>query len=161
MRQEEASIARCICEILPSAAVYYDTLPDEGFVVPAVYFPAPEVMARSSTLSAWAARYSWYIKIFAATARQAHELADKVVDELMTARRLVPLVGADGGFTGRTVRIDDPSVRTLNDTPGAAQLTITWDCCRDYFEPESTKVENIIINVHPKQEGRNAEEKDA
>lgn len=157
MRQDEASIARRICEILPDAAVYYEKLPDAGFKIPAVYFPAPELTSRGDTLTGWAAKYSWHVKIFAATARKARELADKVVDVLMTARRIVPLFDDEGNPTGQTVRIDDPSVKAIDDSPGAAQLTITWDSCRDYYVPESTKVENIIINIHQKQEDENGE----
>lgn len=53
-----ASVIRFVLEASENPYPYYEEIP-EGFLVPAVYFPVPEVETDNDTLSTYKLTYVW------------------------------------------------------------------------------------------------------
>lgn len=126
-----------------SPTPYYEEVPQD-FLVPAIYFPIPEIDTRGETLNAYAMEYSWYIKFFHNTAAKAYELALRTITGLKASRNLVPLIGADGELTGKSLRIDDPMIKKLDN--GAVQLTVNWTSRRAYEALDSMKIQDFVVS---------------
>ncbi len=146
--QETASVARFILDVAEGHKDYFDALP-ERFYVPSAYFPPPEIETRGDTLTTYAMSITWFVKFFASTKRAAETAALKVLTELTRVRGLVPLLDEkDGKPTGKFMRVYDPAVRPIEDSPGAAQLTLRWTSHRPYDEPTGEKAAAVNIYTH-------------
>lgn len=66
LEQEIASVIRFILDSVPGITPYYWDIP-EGFVVPSVFFPQPELTPHGDTFASYAVEYDWYIRFFAST----------------------------------------------------------------------------------------------
>lgn len=121
---------------------YADTMP-EDFYVPCIYFPAVYADPQSSTLNEYAARKTIYAKVFASTRREAGELAEKIADGIMEKRRLIPLLEQDGTESGETFKVEPPVTSVIDD--GTAQIVLTYNLRKRFYEDESTGIHEIII----------------
>ena len=74
LEQEIASVIRFILDSVPGTTPYYWSIP-EGFVVPAVFFPQPELTPLGDTFASYAVGYDWYIQFFASTDEDAYASA--------------------------------------------------------------------------------------
>lgn len=59
LEQEIASVIRFILDSVPGITPYYWDIP-EGFVVPSVFFPQPELTPLGDTFASYAVEYDWY-----------------------------------------------------------------------------------------------------
>lgn len=149
LEQEIASIMKFTLEKAGNPAPYYNRVP-EGFLIPSVYFPVPEVTTRGETFRTYALEYMWFIKFFGLDERRAHELAFSVLTAIKARRNLIPLIDTKGQPTGRSFRLKDPELKRLDGTPGVAQITLTWDSRRPYDDPAVQKMMVYDIDMHSK-----------
>ncbi|MDR1692221.1 MAG: hypothetical protein LBR72_02595 [Oscillospiraceae bacterium] len=133
MEQEIASLIRFVLEASGNPAPYYDETP-EDFMVPAVFFPPPEITSSGDTLASYAFRYEWFIMFFHRDTPSAYGMAQSVLTALQDCRRVVPLYTEAGEFVGKKLRVRDPLIKKAEDAPGAVQLQISWDSRRPYGE---------------------------
>lgn len=157
LEQDMASIIKFVLENAGNPAPYYWNVP-ENFMIPAAFFPTPELETGGETFLTYYVDYVWYIKLFHKTSQGAYSLGFSVLSALKAARNLVPLIAEDGTVIDRSwVRIDDPSLKVLDD--GAAQLTISWRSRKPYSDtinrPE--KMTQYELTVHM-QSGRTVSE---
>lgn len=129
LEQEIASIMAFALQYADNPSPYYYDVP-ENFQYPAMYFPQPEIGTGGETMRTYAMRYSWYINIFCKTTEDAFALAWQVLTALKRKRNLVPLLNEDGSKAGGGLRLDDPSVKVVDN--GVAQLTLSWTSRRPY-----------------------------
>lgn len=137
LEQEIASIMAFALENADNPSPYYWNVP-EKFRYPAMYFPQPEIDTGGETMRTYSMRYSWYINIFCATTENAYALAWKVLTALKRKRNLVPLLNEDGSKSGRKLRLNDPSVKTIDN--GTAQLSLSWTSRRPYEYAEAQRM---------------------
>lgn len=149
LEQEIASIMRFVLDNAAGAAPYYDRLP-EGFMVPSIYFPAPEIETRGETFATYALDYAWYIKVFHVNARPAHELALSVLTAIKAARNFIPLIDSTGKQTGKGFRLKDPELKNLDGKPSAVQLALYWSSPRPYNDPAAQKMMVYDLDMHNK-----------
>lgn len=142
LEQEIASIIKFTLDAAGNPSPYYYDVP-EGFTVPAVYFPSPEISTRGETFRTYAMEYAWYIKFFGHTSEVAHELALRVLVALKRGRNLVPIIGEDGNPTGEKLRIDDPEIKGAD--RGATILKVYWISRKLYDYPETTQMQDIHL----------------
>lgn len=146
LEQETASIIKFVLDHTDNPYPYYESIP-ESFVVPAAYFPSPEVMSDGETLRTYGLDYAVYVKFFAKTSNGAFELAHKAVEEIRKARNLIPLIGNDGTeIEGEGIRINDPDLRVIDE--GVAQAVISWRSRRPYNREDSAAVEEYTFNIN-------------
>lgn len=107
LEQEIASVIRFILDSVPGTTPYYWDIP-EGFVVPSVFFPQPELASLGDTFASYAVEYDWYIRFFASTDEDAYASAAAALNALCAARLLVPLIDETGAAAGGGVRLKDP-----------------------------------------------------
>jgi len=138
-----------ILEKAENPSPYYDELP-EGFVVPSVYFPQPEIDSSGDTLNAYAFNYAWFIKFFALDKPSVYALALLVLASIKRERNRIPLIDEDGNKTGRTFRVDDPSIRAIAESPAAYQLSLSWTSRRPFADVASQdyEVEGFELNIY-------------
>ena len=74
LEQEIASVIRFILDSVPGITPYYWDIP-EGFVVPSVFFPQPELTPLGDTFASYVVEYDWYIQFFASTDEDAYASA--------------------------------------------------------------------------------------
>ncbi len=150
LEQEMASIIRFVLEKSGKPSPYYWNVP-QNFMVPAVYFPPPEIDTGGETFLTYNMDFAWYIKFFHNTMQGAYTLGSAVVTAIRAARNLIPLIAEDGSvIEGSWVRVNDPRLIPLDD--GAAQLAISWRSRRPYddgAEPPQTSVFHIQLNSGP------------
>lgn len=146
----EAELAGVMKFILGAVQVtpYYHEIPRD-FVVPAVYFPHPEITSSGDTLSGYRLSYTWFIKFIATTTPLAYEAARQAVAAIMDARRLIPLYTADGKATGYGFRVEDPSISKVE--RGRYQMALAWDSPRCYTEQEAQKMMHYELNLYSKE----------
>ena len=144
---EIASIMKFLIDAAGNPGPYYYNIP-ENFVVPAIYFPQPEISTRGDTLKTYALEFSWFVKFFGKDTQSAQQMAFAVMTALQRRKNVVPLIDAAGALTGRGFRMKDPSFRIADD--GVVQMTLTWDSSRPYFEEEAQKITDLKINMRAK-----------
>lgn len=142
MNAYEASLLK-ECLTLGELRQWYDDEMPESFNVPCVYFPAAHAEPFDSTLNGYEARKTIYAKVFAATRRQAGEIAEKIVDGIMDRRQRIPLLNQDGTESGETFKVDTPTSSLIDD--GVAQIVLTYKLHPKFYEEHSTGVHEIII----------------
>ena len=145
--QEIISIMHFVLTHSNNPKPYYNKVPQD-FVVPAVFFPQPELSSRGDTLREYALEFSWFIKFFHDTDENAYALGFDVITEIMRKRNVVPLLDENGKLAGRGFRLKDPSLRVIAD--GAAQLFLSWDSRRPYYAPQAIKMMVYHTNFYIK-----------
>lgn len=145
LEQEIASVIRFILDSVPGITPYYWDIP-EGFVVPSVFFPQPELTPLGDTFASYAVEYDWYIRFFASTDEDAYASAAAALNALCAARLLVPLIDKTGAAAGGGVRLKDPGGVKRLDT-GTAQLTLHWDSRRPYNRVDCQKVMHYNLDL--------------
>lgn len=143
LEQELASAIRFILESAGNPSPYYHSVPQD-FLVPAVYFPPPEIASEGDTLSTYALEYSWFVKFFHENTQSAHALGIAVLTALQGKKNVIPLIDTGGVLTGRGFRTRDPTLRPLEN---AAQLTLIWRSPRPYDVDETQKMMTYEANL--------------
>lgn len=136
LEQEIASTMKFILDNTGSPTPYYRSVP-QGFLVPAVYFPPPEIISAGDTLLTYSLEYSWYVKFFHRNTQKAQALAFAALTALQSRKNVVPLIDEKGRQTGRGFRMLDPLLKPLDN---AAQLTLMWKSPRPYNADPSQKM---------------------
>lgn len=139
LEQEIASLMKHVLISAGSPAPYYDEAP-EDFIVPAVYFPQPEITSEGDTLLTYALLYTWSVKFFHSDALGAQALGLAVLTTLQETKNVVPLISENGDYTGCGFRLKDPRLKVIETSPGVAQLTLTWASPRPYINARSQKM---------------------
>ena len=142
--QEIASAMRYLIDASGNPNPYYYNVP-EDFLTPAIFFPQPEITSRGDTLKTYALEFSWFVKFFDKDTQSAHLMAFAALTALQYKMCVVPLLNNDGTPTGRGFRMNDPSMRPVDD--GAVQLTLTWDSPRPYFKEPFEKMLTYRANL--------------
>lgn len=143
MEQEMASIIKFILAAAGNPAPYYYSVPKD-FVVPAIYFPTPEVLSDGETFVTYGLDYAWHINIFASTARAANEMGLQVLNVIRAHRNLVPLIDQTGQETDSGIRLRDPEL--INIEEGIAQLKIRWRTRKPYHFVEVSKMMTYTVD---------------
>ena len=144
IEQEIASLAQFILNNANNSEPYYSEIPMD-FIVPSVYFPPPEVDTYGETFRTFRLRYYWNVKFFHQTVEDAYALAMGVLVAFKKAKHLIPLINENGEPTGEYLRVNDPSIKKLDD--GAYHIKLEWDSRRPYDNTESAYMQNIILNL--------------
>lgn len=142
LEQEFASIIKYILDEAGNPSPYYYEVP-ENFVVPAVYFPVPEISTRGETFRTYAMEYNWFIKFFHNTTQEAYSLAFDALTAIKGNKNLIPLIGNEGSQTGENLRIKDPSLNTID--RGVVQIQINWISRRPYNREYAQKMQKYYI----------------
>lgn len=143
LEQEVASIIKFTLDKAGNPAPYYEEI-KEDFIVPACYFPPPEIDTDGETLLTYRMRYIWFIKFFHATTSGAYAMAQAVLDAMKKARNLIPLIDTDGKETGEKLRIQDPSIKKIDS--GVYRLIVEWDSRRPYDFEEAEYAQEFHFN---------------
>lgn len=142
LEQEIASIIKYILDEAGNPSPYYYEVP-QNFVVPAAYFPTPEISTRGETFRTYAMEFNWFIKFFHNTTQEAYNLAFTPFTAIKANRNLIPLISTDGSQTGEKLRIKDPSLNTIDQ--GVAQIQINWISRRPYNREYAQKMQKYYI----------------
>lgn len=145
LEQETASIMNFVIEHAENPYPYYWNVP-QNFMLPAVYFPTPEIITGGETFLTYYIDFIWYINFFHKTAQQAYVLAQKVLIAIKQQRNLIPLIAEDGSIIENNwVRVEDPSIEIIEN--GIVQLTLNWKSRRPYKQIETPKTQKFHIDV--------------
>lgn len=148
LEQEIASIIKYLLDATGNPSPYYYSVP-QSFVVPAAYFPTPEIDTDGDTLNTYGMDYVMYVKFFAKSTREAYNYGVTALTKTRGRRNLIPLINEMGNDTGKGMRIYDPDLKMLDD--GAAQLTIAWRSRRPYDRREYAEVRSVNLSLQGKQ----------
>lgn len=121
---EIASIMKYIIEKANNPTPYYYNVP-EGFIVPAVFFPKPEIDTRGETFNSYAMSYIWNVKFFDKTKQGEYDMAFAVLKAIKDDRNLIPIIDAQGIETNKFARLSDPKLTEIDDGP--IQIEIGFD----------------------------------
>jgi len=147
LEQEVASIIKFALESAGNPSPYYWEVP-EGFIVPAIYFPVPEIDSSGYTLYAYALTYTMFVKAFHSDVRGAHELAQCVLNAVKERRGVIPLIDKNGAYTGERVRLHDPTSKTIEGSTGTVQIMLSWESSRAYLYEEVKKSGSVVFDLH-------------
>jgi len=129
LEQELASIISYIADKTHTSPYYYEV--PRNFVIPAVYYPVPEIITGGETLSSYRMDYIWYIKFFHKSVHEAYNIGLCVLTAMKEDRNRIPFINEDGGrIDGCWLRINDPELKGLEN--GTAQLAVSWRSRRPY-----------------------------
>lgn len=145
LEQEVASIIAAMQSVAGDIGYYYWNLP-QSFQYPALFFPQPEITTSGDTFRSYASDYSWYVKVFAQTKEQAHSIALSILTALKRKRNYVPLINEDGTLAGKKLRLQDPSLKGLDE--GVEQLVIQWTSRRPYDIPDVELMRKFKLYYH-------------
>ncbi|MDE5564983.1 MAG: hypothetical protein K2I93_07485 [Oscillospiraceae bacterium] len=143
MDQYESSLARVCLELGGISCLYEDNVP-ENFMVPSLYFPPHAVFPSASALGSYQSSYTIYAKVFAATKREAEELAEKIVQGIMLQKCLIPVFEENGADSGNVIKLEPPSSKGIDE--GMAQITLTYKIIRVFKETKYPSVQSVEIN---------------
>lgn len=143
LEQELASIIRFILMHTADPTPYYHSVP-EGFLVPSVYFPVPEITSSGDTFNTYSLEYTWFIKFFHKDSQQTQALALMALTALQRRKNVIPIIDVTGIFTGQSFRLQDPSLKSLEN---AAQLTLKWKSSRPYDSETVPKMQSYIASM--------------
>lgn len=147
LEQEIASLMKYVLLHGGNPLPYYDEV-SEDFLVPAAYFPPPEVDSKGDTLLTYALGYTWPVKFFHADTPSAYALGLSVLTALQGGKNVVPLIDESGAYTGRGFRLKDPSLKRIDGAAGAVQLTLSWDSPRPYRGRGAQKMMAYDLNMY-------------
>lgn len=143
MNQYESSIMKSCMDFSGVQFSYDENLP-EDFAVPSLYFPAAENLPAKSTFGSYKSEYSIFAKLFATSDREAMELAEKIVQGIMSLNCRLPVYTISGKDAGTIVKLEPPAIR-LSDV-NVAQITLVYKVIRMYKQQKQNAVQNIGIN---------------
>lgn len=148
LEQEVASAIKFIHSACGSPPPYYWNVPQD-FVLPSIYFPVPEIMSFGETLNSYKLEYTWHIKCFAKTNQAAYNMALRAAFAIKGSRNLIPLIDVNGEPEGKGFRLQDPSLRQIDE--GVSQITIKWNSSRvfdDVLNPTSELTQKFIVREY-------------
>lgn len=146
LEQEVASAAHFIISALgEDVTPYYWEVPD-GFNVPAVFFPTPEIDTHGDSLDTYEMAYTWYVKLFHKTDGEAQNLALTALTAIKRARNCLPLYEEDGSEVGKCFRVLDPSIKKVD--RGAWQLVLRWESPRYFGDEEAPGASQMLFNMN-------------
>ena len=148
--QELASIINFVLGAAPVGVVPYYYQMREDFAVPSIFFLPPEFTVEGDTLASYRLEFSWYLPVFAADDADAYSIAHTVANTLMAHRCLVPIIDDEGKPTGKGLRMDNPSVKVIeqDSVGGRAELALHWKSRRPYNAVEVQKMMHFTLNYH-------------
>lgn len=149
LEQEMASIIKFTLDTSGNPSPYYWEVP-EHFVVPAVYYPPPEIATGGETFLTYNVDYTWFIKFFHRSSQEAYALAFPLLTAIRERRNLIPLITEAGEETNDSVRVKDPLLKLLDD--GTAQVTIEWRSRRPYTPNGAVKMQTYEVEQWTKPE---------
>lgn len=88
--------------------------------------------------------YSIFAKLFATSDREAMELAEKIVQGIMSLNCRLPVYDVSGENAGTIVKLEPPAIR-LSDT-NVAQITLVYKVIRSHKRQKQNAVQGIGIN---------------
>lgn len=145
IEQEMASIIKFVLDNAGGPAPYYWNVP-ASYVVPAAFFPPPEIDTGGETFLTYYVDYIWHIRLAKRSGQGAYAMGSAVVNAIRAARNLVPLIALDGStIAGSWVRVNDPRLALLDNDD--AQLTVTWRSRRPYSDTSEERERAQAINV--------------
>lgn len=148
IEREVASVIRFILDNAGEINPYYNSVP-ENFLVPAVFFPPPEVNDRADTLYSYGATYLWPITFHASTSEEAYAVALSVFHAIKRARSRVPYIHDDGSLDERGMKLDSASVKPVDEC--VAQLLITFTARKGLTDDEiKKKMTGWVANITTK-----------
>lgn len=127
---------------------YFDEIP-ENFLVPALYFPVPQVISKKVTLASYASTLFLEVWFFAKDEWKAYSYARNVQENLLQAECMLPIVKKDGTKEEWSIRITEPEVQKID------QRTIQLSfALKNYFSfaAEEGKAKNILWEGFLRQE---------
>lgn len=139
LEREAASIADFVTKAAGGVMSYYENIP-EGFAVPSVYFPKPDVISGGDTFSGYSTEYTIFINFFHSSTELAYELALPVLHKINEARRLIPVIDKKGKY----VRITNTELKKVDEC--AYQLQIDWTSRHPYTREDVQLVQNFYLN---------------
>ena len=147
--QEVASIIKFMLDSTNNPHPYYEKVP-QSFMVPAAYFPSPEIVTDGDTINSYGMDYAMYVKFFADTSEEAYQLGRIAVMAIRGMRNMIPLVDTSLNIIKKKwLMINDPALKIID--AGVAQVTITWRSRHPYFRKHVPKMMEyeIIGWQHP------------
>ena len=135
-----------LLNVTENPSPYYHKMPQD-FLVPAAYFPPPEVDSQGYTMSTYALNFMWFINFFHKDDQSAFGLGFMALTALKEHGNAIPLINKCGEHTGRSFRIKDPLLKPLDN---AAQLTLSWDSQRPYFKEQHQAAGEPKISLYIK-----------
>lgn len=145
LEQEVASAAHFIISALDGVSPYYWEMPAD-FMVPAVFFPTPEIETAGDSLDTYEMAFTWHVKLFHKTDGEAQNLAQTALVAIKNARNCLPLYNEDGSAVGKRFRVLDPSIKRVD--RGAWQLELRWHSPRYFSTDEAPKAEKLKFSVN-------------
>lgn len=145
LEQEVASAAHFIISALDGVSPYYWEMPAD-FMVPAVFFPTPEIETAGDSLDTYEMAFTWHVKLFHKTDGEAQNLAQAALVAIKNARNCLPLYNEDGSAVGKRFRVLDPSIKRVD--RGAWQLELRWHSPRYFDADEKTKVAKLKFSIN-------------
>ena len=145
LEQEVASAAHFIISALDGVSPYYWEMPAD-FMVPALFFPTPEIETAGDSLDTYEMAFTWHVKLFHKTDGEAQNLAQTALVAIKNARNCLPLYNEDGSAVGKRFRVLDPSIKRVD--RGAWQLELRWHSPRYFDVDEKTKAAKLKFSVN-------------
>lgn len=142
LERDTASIIKFVLDQAGNPSPYYWKIP-RSFMVPSVYFPTPEIITGTDTLTTYSMEYVFGIMFFHKTSEKAYWLALQVLTAIRARRNMLAVVDTSGNETKEILRVDDPKLKMPDN--GAAQLEITWTSRRPYGTETATKTQTYHI----------------
>lgn len=142
LEQELASIMKFTLDTAGNPSPYYYEVP-RSFTIPAVYFPTPEIATGGETFLTYYMDYAWYIKLFHKSSQEAYALGLAVLTAIKGNRNLIPLIDKTGERAEGCIRLNDPSLKVLDN--GAAQLSLSWTSRRPYNTEATEKMQHYEV----------------
>lgn len=143
MERFRMSLAKACLSFSGISDIYYDTITD-GFAMPSIYFPPADITQEKDGMNTYKQCSTIYTKVFAATTREAAEIADRITSGIMVLRCRLPVYGKDGKETGEVLRLESPEMVTVD--IGVVQVTMTYKIVRRYGKTEYPKSQETVIN---------------
>ena len=142
--QELASIMKFIIDNTGNPYPYYHSVPQD-FIVPAVYFPSPEIESAGDTLLSYAFTYTWFVKFFHKDVHLAYNMGLEAITAIQRRKNLIPIVAENGELIDKHwFRLRDPQLRAIDN---AAQLTLMWNSYRPYDNENAEKAAIFNFNI--------------
>lgn len=150
LEQEIASLMRYMLDNAGNPSPYYHEVPQD-FLVPAVFFPPPEVSSHGDTLRTYALEYSLFVKFFHSSTPQAYVLGMTALTGILGNHCLIPLILEDGSYASRGFHVKDPRLKQIGGASGVVQLELSWDSPRPYNEPLSHKMMAFNLDMYNRE----------
>lgn len=153
MEQEIASIIKYVLDASENPTPYYYRVP-QGFHVPAIYFPAPEVDTKGNTFHSYKINYVWYLKFLHRHTNAAYEVAIKALQAIKNNRNIIPLVDFEGNQLADGIRLKDTKLKEVEE--GAMQLMLSWSSIQPYHAEVLQKAQEFVLNFFEKEQYQEA-----